>query len=100
MTPDPAALFESQPPILFDEWQVEPSIWNRIGNAELRADLNATGFHFESLAIHDLRVYAQPLRGEVDSWRDSNSNQVDAVVSLRGRQVGRLRDQAQPEGRR
>lgn len=66
---------------------VDPSLGPaalNIGSTELRVDLNATGFHFESLAIRDLRIYAQPLRGEVDTWRDANSNEVDAVVSLRG----------------
>lgn len=53
-----------------------------IGSAQLGADLNATGFHFEALAIRDLRIYAQPLRGRVDSWRDANGNEVDAIVSL------------------
>jgi predicted AAA+ superfamily ATPase len=59
-----------------------------IGSAELRADLNSTGLHFEALVVRDLRIYAQPLRGEVDSWRDSNGNEVDAVVSLRGGKWG------------
>lgn len=54
-----------------------------IGSAELRADPLAAGFHFEALAIRDLRIYAQPLRGRVDSWRDSNGNEVDAIVSFR-----------------
>lgn len=27
---DPPALFAGKPPILFDEWQVEPEIWNRV----------------------------------------------------------------------
>ncbi|MGL5829669.1 MAG: ATP-binding protein, partial [Angustibacter sp.] len=27
---DPQALFSGAPPILFDEWQVEPRIWNRV----------------------------------------------------------------------
>lgn len=54
-----------------------------IGSAELRADPRATGFHFEALVIRDLRIYAQPLRGTVDSWRDSNGNEVDAIVSIR-----------------
>ncbi len=70
---------------------VDPSLGPaalNIGSTELRADLNATGSHFESLAIRDLRIYAQPLRGEVDTWRDANSNEVDAVVSLRGGRWG------------
>ena len=53
-----------------------------IGSAELRADPRATGFHFEALVIRDLRVLAQPHRGVVDSWRDANGNEVDAVVSI------------------
>ena len=27
---DPQALFAGEPPILFDEWQVAPDIWNRV----------------------------------------------------------------------
>lgn len=54
-----------------------------IGSAELRADPRATGFHFEALAIRDLRIFAQPHRGTVESWRDSNGNEVDAIVSIR-----------------
>ncbi|MCL2594911.1 MAG: DUF4143 domain-containing protein [Promicromonosporaceae bacterium] len=55
-----------------------------IGTVELRNDPQAAGFHFEALAIRDLRVYAQPLRARVDSWRDGNGNEIDAIVSLRG----------------
>ncbi len=55
-----------------------------IGTAELRADLQATGFHFEALAIRDLRIYAQAYRARVDSWRDANGNEVDAIVTGRG----------------
>ena len=54
-----------------------------IGTSALRADPRAAGFHFEGLVIRDLRVYAEPLRGTVDSWRDANGHEVDAVVSLR-----------------
>ncbi len=53
-----------------------------VGSAQLRADLNATGFHFEALVMRDLRIYGQRLRGRVDSWRDSNGNEIDAVLSL------------------
>lgn len=54
-----------------------------IGTAELLADLHALGLHFEALAVRDLRIYAQPLRGTVDSWRDSNGHEIDAIVSVR-----------------
>ncbi len=70
---------------------VDPSLGPaalNIGSDELRADLNAAGFHFEALAIRDLRIYSQPLRGEVDSWRDANGNEVDAIVTLRGGRWG------------
>ncbi len=65
---------------------VDPSLGTAaldIGSAELIADPQALGFHFEALVIRDLRSYAQPLRGVVDSWRDSNGNEVDAIVSTR-----------------
>jgi hypothetical protein len=48
--------------------------------AALRADLNYFGFLFESLAIRDLRVYAQPLGGEVFHYRDSENREIDAVI--------------------
>lgn len=53
-----------------------------IGSAELGADPKALGFHFEALAIRDLRIFAQPHRGTVDSWRDSNGNEIDAIISI------------------
>jgi len=53
-----------------------------VGSAELFADPNALGLHFEALAIRDLRIYAQALDGRVDSWRDSNGNEVDAIVTI------------------
>jgi len=64
---------------------VDPSLGTAaagIGSAELRADPRATGFHFEALVIRDLRVLAQSHRGVVDSWRDANGNEVDAVISI------------------
>jgi predicted AAA+ superfamily ATPase len=54
----------------------------RVGPAQLLADLNATGFHFEALVARDLRVYAQPLGGELFHWRDNNDHEVDFVVVL------------------
>ncbi len=63
---------------------VDPSIGPAalgVGTKELASDLNALGLHYEALVIRDLRVYAQPLNARVDSWRDSNGNEVDAVVT-------------------
>ncbi len=48
----------------------------------LRRDLAYAGQLFESLVVHDLRVLAQPLGGEVFHARDSTGREVDAVVQL------------------
>jgi predicted AAA+ superfamily ATPase len=53
-----------------------------VGTNELMSDLNALGLHYEALVIRDLRIYAQPFDARVDSWRDSNGNEVDAVVTV------------------
>lgn len=55
-----------------------------VGTDELRKDPEALGFHFEALVVRDLRIYSQPLGGRVDSWRDSNDNEVDAIVTTPG----------------
>jgi predicted AAA+ superfamily ATPase len=68
-----------------------------IGTAELLADPNALGFHFEALAVRDLRIYAQPLRGTVDSWRDANGNEIDAVVSVGGNVWGAFEIKFHPD---
>jgi len=48
--------------------------------AALLRDLNLFGFLFESLVVRDLRVYSQPLRGEVRQFRDNKGLEIDAVV--------------------
>jgi predicted AAA+ superfamily ATPase len=50
------------------------------GPSALLRDLNLFGFLFESLVIRDLRVYSQPLRGEVRQFRDNKGLEVDAIV--------------------
>lgn len=52
-----------------------------VGTEDLMSDFNALGLHYESLVVRDLRVYAQPLDARVDSWRDSNGNEIDAIVT-------------------
>jgi len=59
-----------------------------VGSAELLADLGASGFHFEALVVRDLRVYAEPLGGGVEAWRDANGREVDAVITLAGGRWG------------
>jgi len=46
----------------------------------LFADLYFTGFLFESLAVHELRVYAQANDAKVYHYRDSSNLEVDAIV--------------------
>ncbi|MCL2595614.1 MAG: DUF4143 domain-containing protein [Promicromonosporaceae bacterium] len=52
-----------------------------VGSAELLADPLALGFYFESLVMRDLRVYSQLSGGRVESWRDADGNEVDAIVT-------------------
>jgi predicted AAA+ superfamily ATPase len=55
----------------------------------LLGDGAALGFFFESLVVHDLRVLASLLDGEVSHYRDSSGLEVDAIVELRdGRWAG------------
>jgi len=45
------------------------------------ADPQAAGFHFEAMAVRDLRIYTQPLGGRVTTWRESRGRkEVDAIV--------------------
>lgn len=53
------------------------------GSADLLADLEAAGFHFESLALRDLRVYSQSLGATLSSWRDTQlGKEIDAILEL------------------
>lgn len=45
-------------------------------------DLNGMGCLFESLAVRDLRVYAEALEGRVFQYRDKSGLEADAVVHL------------------
>ena len=51
-----------------------------VDSNSLLDDLNFTGFLFESLVIHDLRVYAQANDAKVYHYRDSTNLEVDAIV--------------------
>ena len=51
-----------------------------VDSNSLLDNLNFTGFLFESLVIHDLRVYAQANDAKVYHYRDSNNLEVDAIV--------------------
>ncbi|MCF0224830.1 MAG: ATP-binding protein [Fibrobacter sp.] len=59
-----------------------------IGPNDLLNDLNTMGLLFETLAVRDLRVYAQAIGGEVYHYRDSNGLECDAVIHLRNGNYG------------
>ena len=55
----------------------------------LGPEIELAGHLFESQAIHDLKVYAQPHRGAVRFYRDNKGLEVDAIVEVRdGRWIG------------
>lgn len=49
----------------------------------LLGDLNAMGLLFESLAVRDLRVYADVSDAKVSHYRDSTCLEIDAIVERR-----------------
>ena len=53
----------------------------RASPAGLRADLPTLGLLFESLALRDLRVYAQAARAEVRYYLDSKNLEADAIIT-------------------
>lgn len=56
------------------------------GPEDLVHDPETFGLLFESMAVRDLRVYAQTLDGHVCHYRDKNGLEIDAIVHLpRGR---------------
>jgi len=51
-----------------------------IGKEALINDLKLTGFLFESLVVHDMRVYAQANDAKVYHYYDSTGLEIDAIV--------------------
>jgi len=50
--------------------------------AGLREDFETFGLLFESLCVHDLRIYAGALGGDVFHYRDKTGLEADAVIHL------------------
>lgn len=70
---------------------VDPSIATAalgIGPKDLMNDLNTYGLLFETMAVRDLRVYADALDGRVYHYRDHNGLECDAVVHLHNGSYG------------
>ena len=55
----------------------------RIGPEDLMNDIRTYGLLFETMAVRDLRVYADALNGGVSHYLDRNGLECDAVVHLR-----------------
>ena len=70
---------------------IDPSIATAalgLGPKDLINDMNTFGLFFETLAVRDLRVYAEALDGRVYHYRDKNNLECDAVVHLRNGSYG------------
>lgn len=52
------------------------------GTGDLVNDIRSFGFFFEALAIRDLRVYMDALRGRVERYHDKTGLECDAVLHL------------------
>ncbi|MCM1221595.1 MAG: DUF4143 domain-containing protein [Lachnospiraceae bacterium] len=59
-----------------------------IGPDDLIADLKTFGLLFETMAVRDLRVYADALNGKVYHFRDKDGLECDAVIHLRNGSYG------------
>ena len=59
-----------------------------LGPKDLIKDFSTFGLLFETLAIRDLRVYAEAIDGQVYHYRDRNGLECDAVVHLRNGRYG------------
>ena len=70
---------------------IDPSIATAalgLGPKDLINDMETFGLIFETLAVRDLRVYADALDGKVYQYRDKNNLECDAVVHLRNGSYG------------
>ena len=68
-----------------------------VGPQQLLSDLNAAGFHFEAMVVRDLRVYTQPLHGNLSHWRDNNGHEVDVIITLEGGRWAALEVKMNPD---
>lgn len=59
-----------------------------LGPDNLIEDLNTFGLFFETMAVRDLRVYADALDGKLYHYRDKNGLECDAVLHLRNGNFG------------
>lgn len=61
-----------------------------LGPDDLIDDPHTFGLFFETLAVRDLRVYADALDGQVYHYRDKNGLECDAILHLRNGKYGMI----------
>lgn len=74
-----------------NRYLIDPSIATAalgIGPNDLIDDLETMGLFFETLAVRDLRVYADALDGQVYHYRDKSGLECDTVLHLRNGSYG------------
>lgn len=72
-------------------YYIDPSIATAalgVGPADLVKDLSTMGLFFETMAVRDLRIYAEAIDGDVFHYRDSNGLECDSVIHLRNGKYG------------
>jgi predicted AAA+ superfamily ATPase len=72
---------------------IDPSVAASLLDAnpnDLMTDLNTFGSLFESLAIRDLRIYAQKIDGKVYNFHNARGLEVDAIIHLDNGKWGAL----------
>ncbi len=70
---------------------IDPSIATaslRLGPGDLISNLETMGFLFETLAVRDLRVYAEAFDADVYHYRDKTGLECDAVIHCRNGKYG------------
>ena len=61
-----------------------------IKQSHLLNDLELFGFMFESLVVRDLRIYIEHLGGSLYHYRDSNGDEIDAILELSDGEIGAI----------
>lgn len=59
-----------------------------VGPKDFMNDLHTFGLFFETMAVRDLRVYAETLDGKIYHYRDANGLECDAVLHRRNGSYG------------
>ncbi|MBR4313655.1 MAG: DUF4143 domain-containing protein, partial [Lachnospiraceae bacterium] len=58
-----------------------------IDENKLQNDSATYGFIFESLCLHDLKVYANVNDGKVYHYRDYSNNEIDAILEMEDKKI-------------